>query len=159
MEGRRKRHRQQLERSDAPPWWRCYVQCTYRLCPEWASPQKYTFLGQSSSVFSLFLLNINPFTCCFVWVVPSILVVCNICDIWYICDIWGPPESHSLELWSSIKWPSISIPWVVDAFVLFVSCLCDLSFDQQWKRWAPLCIPPSQKSRGLPEKTVIVRGI
>ena len=72
---------------------------------------------------------------------------------------WGPPESHTLELRSSTKWPSISIPWLVGAFVLFVSCLCDLSFDQQWKHWAPLCIPPSQKSRGLPEKTVIVRGI
>ena len=48
---------------------------------------------------------------------------------------WGPPEYRTLELWSSTKWPSISIPWLVGAFVLFVSCLCDLSFDLQWKHW------------------------
>ena len=57
--------------------------CTYKLCTEWASPQKYTFLGQSLSVFSPFLLHINPFTSCFIWVVPSILVIC-------MSDLWEP---------------------------------------------------------------------
>ena len=80
-----------------------YIQAMHRI--------KIYFLGQSLSVFSPFLLHINPFTSCFIWVVPSILVIC-------MSDLWEP------------EGPLNTVPWIYGLVQSGLSsgCFCIVRF-------------------------------